>query len=488
MHKKGIIACSVFSVLILGALYSGVSFAAQTCTTDEQTGQVTCTNSATASVTVAAACSFSRTSGSGEYSGILANNASVEVTGSTFSTTCNDSGGYALYAIGYGNNTFGNTDLIFDNDPDNTNKITTSSSPESNTSYWQMKLAAGAENHPVLENGYGSYSAVPSTYTKVASYASADMGTAQTVTATYKAAASATQPAGTYTGAVKYTMVHPGTMPTPIKLIDDLEYMQDFATLTNAEKTSVLNSMEAETTYTLKDKRDEQEYTMAKLKDGKVWMTENLNLAGGTLLSSDTTDFDASYNLPTDRGWQSDGGLPASSASAFDDIDNYGYIYNTGNDTDVCSSPGCYSYYSWDVATVGSGRNITQGNTDASYSVCPKGWRLPKSRTTSATDWRTASDFYGLAHLYGLDSTISTSENDGDFNINAGPGTIPNFLLTGFYNRSGFNVGNSYGDYWSATYNSNPNSLILNFDATGVRSASAQYKWLGFAVRCVLRE
>ena len=211
MHKKGIIACSVFGVLVLGALYSGASFAVQTCTTDEQTGQVTCTNSATASVTVAAACSFSRTTGSGEYTGILANNASVEVTGSTFSTTCNDPGGYAIYAIGYGNNTFGNTDLIFDNDPDNANKITTSSNPGSNTSYWQMKLAAGTGNHPVLENGYGSYSAVPSTYTKVASYASADMGTAQTVTATYKAAASATQPAGTYTGAVKYTMVHPNT-------------------------------------------------------------------------------------------------------------------------------------------------------------------------------------------------------------------------------------------------------------------------------------
>ena len=211
MHKKGIIVCSVFGVLVLGALYSGASFAAQTCTTDEQTGQVTCANSATASVTVAAACSFSRTTGSGEYTGILANNASVEVTGSTFSTTCNDSGGYAIYAIGYGNNTFGNTDLIFDNDPDNANKITTSSNPGSNTSYWQMKLAAGAENQPVLENGYGGYSAVPSAYTKVASYASADMGTAQTVTATYRAAASATQPAGTYTGAVKYTMVHPNT-------------------------------------------------------------------------------------------------------------------------------------------------------------------------------------------------------------------------------------------------------------------------------------
>ena len=74
-----------------------------------------------------------------------------------------------------------------------------------------MKLTSGVENQPVLENGYGNYSVVPSTYTKVASYASADTGTAQTVAATYKAAASSTQPAGTYTGAVKYTMVHPNT-------------------------------------------------------------------------------------------------------------------------------------------------------------------------------------------------------------------------------------------------------------------------------------
>lgn len=181
------------------------------------------TSSANASVTVSAACSFNVTRAAGYdnekgYTDTLANNASTEITGSTFTTICNDSSGYAIYAIGYGNNTLGETDLISANGSSN---ITSSSNPASGTSYWQMKLTAATDNQPVLENGYENYSAVPSTYTKVASYssitdpASSSTRTGQAVTAHYKAYASSTQPADTYTGVVKYTMVHPGTITAP---------------------------------------------------------------------------------------------------------------------------------------------------------------------------------------------------------------------------------------------------------------------------------
>ena len=53
-------------------------------------------------------------------------------------------------------------------------------------------------------------------------------------------------------------------------------------------------------TFTAYDKRDEQAYTIAKLKDGKYWMTTNLNLAGGTTITSDDSDLaeGASYTLP----------------------------------------------------------------------------------------------------------------------------------------------------------------------------------------------
>ena len=73
-------------------------------------------------------------------------------------------------------------------------------------------------------------------------------------------------------------------------------------------------------TATVKDKRDQQDYTIAKLADNKYWMVENLNLAGGTALSSTDTDFESTYTLPTTDGWTTNNGklvLPASSTSGF---------------------------------------------------------------------------------------------------------------------------------------------------------------------------
>ncbi|MBR3353561.1 InlB B-repeat-containing protein, partial [Candidatus Saccharibacteria bacterium] len=48
-------------------------------------------------------------------------------------------------------------------------------------------------------------------------------------------------------------------------------------------------------TATVYDSRDQQQYTIAKLADGKYWMTTNLNLAGGTALSADDTDVTSTY-------------------------------------------------------------------------------------------------------------------------------------------------------------------------------------------------
>ncbi|MBQ2622774.1 hypothetical protein IJG12_00400 [Candidatus Saccharibacteria bacterium] len=78
-----------------------------------------------------------------------------------------------------------------------------------------MKLATNtnATYALTLDNGFGSYSSVPATYTKVAHRDSGtDTGTSATgseLTSTYAAYMNQTQPAGTYTGQVKYTLVHP---------------------------------------------------------------------------------------------------------------------------------------------------------------------------------------------------------------------------------------------------------------------------------------
>ena len=249
-------------------------------------------------------------------------------------------------------------------------------------------------------------------------------------------------------------------------------------------------SLATEQVYTLKDSRDNQTYKVAKLKDGKCWMVENLNLAGGTKLSSDTTDFESTYSLPTDQGWKSDGSLPDSSKSGFNKA-NYAYVYNSGNKENCGASDQntpCYSYYSWDATTLGSGRTIATENEDAPYSICPKGWKLPTSRTTSATDWQTTSDFYQLAHQYGLDSTEATSESDDGFYTQAGPGTIPNFLLAGHYIYGSFDNGGSRGRYWSATSSSSTSvARYLYFNSSSVSSAGSDYRYDGFSVRCLLK-
>ena len=247
-------------------------------------------------------------------------------------------------------------------------------------------------------------------------------------------------------------------------------------------------------TATVCDVRDGETYTIAKLKDGKYWMVENLNLAGGTVLSANDTDvtsvYISSYSAGDSRLAKSGDTLvlPASDTAGFN-THNSSYVYNSGNKTN-CGANGqntpCYSYYSWDAATLGSGRTIATENTDAPHSICPKGWRLPTSRTTSATNWQTTSDFYVMAHQYGLDSTTSTSESDADFYDNAGPGTIPNFLLAGYYSNGSFEVGGSRGSYWPAVSGSNTSrTRSLYFDSSSVNSALNNTRNFGFSVRCL---
>ena len=297
-----------------------------------------------------------------------------------------------------------------------------------------------------------------------------------------------TQAAGTYTNTVNFYAV---TNPEP------LPYMQD---MTSTTLNQLLSNVEDTTT--LYDKRDGQAYTIAKLADNKYWMVDNLNIAGGTELSSTDTDFDANYTLPTTNGWTTNNGklvLPASATKndANNNLtdntqfstDNYAYVFNSGN-KENCGASGqntpCYSYYSWDASTLGSGRSISTDNTDAQYSICPKNWKLPTSRTTSATNWQTESNFYALAHQYGLDSTVMTYENDDGFYTQAGPNTIPSFLLAGRYYRGSFDVGGSVGYYWSSTsYSSAMSARYLNLYSSGVGSADGISRGYGYSVRCL---
>ncbi len=169
---------------------------------------VSSTASANASVTVAEACTFAFNNIAPHTTTLTNNNTAENVGSTTFTATCNDPSGLAIYAVGYSNNEFGNTNLI-----GSSGNIATGT--DDSSSNWSLKLN-NLEGYTAPDFLQSSYTAVPATYAKVASRNSnTTSSTTFGVNATYRFHISATQPADTYTGKVKYTMVHPASEVPP---------------------------------------------------------------------------------------------------------------------------------------------------------------------------------------------------------------------------------------------------------------------------------
>ena len=502
--------CTVLGICTLASFMLGMTTFADSTDVIDEIGieiPISCTMSGTGTNTHYA--SIPNGIYSGSYTDPSTNtNYANGIGTTTIKAFCNDNQGFSIYAIGYTDNIEGKTTLSNEQLGSTYDIITgTATGPvgSNDVSNWSMKLStitSPTPTYPIaIQNSFDNYHVVPDDYTLVAKRESAtDVGqnaVGSTLTTTYAAYISKTQPAGLYEGQVKYTMVHPYDAAAPEKPISiaDAEYLQDVNTCPA--------TLQEEQVYTLKDKRDEQEYKVAKLKDGKCWMVENLNIAGGTALSSEDTDFDSNYTLPTTNGWTVTDCklvLPASATKNTENnnltnnkefgTDNYAYVFNSGN-KENCGGSGqdipCYSYYSWDTATLGSGRSISANNADADYSICPKNWKLPTSRYTSTFNATTAqeSDFYNLATNYGM-STVVWSQSTSRFYNQAGPGTIPNFLLAGYYGNGSFRKGGSRGLFWPSTsYFDVSYARTLGFGSGNVDSGSFSSRGFGFSVRCL---
>ena len=188
-------------------------------------------------ITVPASCSFSdevisgdtahtRTVQNGQYQS--------EIGTTTFKTYCNDLSGYSVYAIGYSNDEYGNT--LMKHNSDSNNDFNTGTDTSGNTSEWAMKLIPVSGTYaPTIQSdasgSFDSYHVVPTTYTKVATFPSqtdapvdGTPGIGSAFKSTYAAWISATQPAGTYTGKVRYTLVHPANHVAPVPVSKNLYY------------------------------------------------------------------------------------------------------------------------------------------------------------------------------------------------------------------------------------------------------------------------
>ena len=207
--KKTIIFSSVVGTLTLAALL----FMAPASATDN-TDVVDEIN-----ITVPISCTMSGTGMTSHTANMSNGSYTPNIGTTTLKVFCNDTEGFAIFAAGYTGDEIGGTNStkLVNSASQVNNTISTGTATSGDTSNWAMKLAtnSSATYAVTLDNGFGAYSSVPSSYTKVAHRDSGtDIGTTATgaeLTTTYAAFVNQTQPAGTYIGKVIYTLVHPAS-------------------------------------------------------------------------------------------------------------------------------------------------------------------------------------------------------------------------------------------------------------------------------------
>lgn len=228
--------------------------------------------------------------------------------------------------------------------------------------------------------------------------------------------------------------------------------------------------------FQLTDKRDNKKYWVAKLKDGNCWMTQNLDLdLNGKTLT--TADSDVTTN------WTSTTGASAIWRDSGSDIIKY---YDPGNK--YCTDSNCSAtsssngghdhqgnYYSFNAATAGTGASVTTGGQNATSSICPKGWQLPTSNSTTNN-----KSFGKMTTSYGIGDNAA-----GSTALRA----APLYFIYGGYLGSGSlsNIG-SEGRYWSSTAISYRDSYHLCFGSSYANPSTYNYgRYYGFSIRCLVR-
>ena len=437
--KTGLYLCrytisASVSVILLGLMISTIGRITVDAYADNPATMVD-----TLSVTVDSTCHLTH-SGGGTYTKTINPGSTVTVTANTITATCNDAGGYAIYAIGYSGDSFegNNTDLI---SSDNANwNIKTDGSYQS--SFWKVRFAASGQ--ATVTSPYTTYQQIPATYAKVASYN--EYTTSGSIVPTYQISLGAGQPAGTYTGKVQYVLVNPSGAAAP----STITAMQN---LPAASCTS--------TPKQVRDTRDDHVYTVQRLLDGKCWMMENLDL-GRTGITTDLTS--SNTNLATTVTAETFNSWKKTSGSATYDAGEY--ISVSGTDSTSGTAYGTlYNYYAASAGTISGSSN----SNNASYDICPAGWRLPTGGSSG--------EFKALYAEYNSNALMRASiENSGAA-----------FALAGFFANAAPARQGSYGFYWSSTRSSDTNMYGLYLNTSNVNPAISDYRISGSAIRCVLK-
>ena len=408
------------------------------------------------SVTVPESCSLTSSVGITHTAeienGVYANN----IGETTINAFCNDAEGFSIYAVGYSGGEFGNNTMK-PSTLNDTHAIATGLATSGDTSNWAMKLTSLSENF-TLANDFGSYHLVPNDFIKVASYPSNTTTTAGVnIKSTYAAYISQAQPADSYTGKVKFIVLHPSSK-LPTTNISDLTNMQDFKSLSSDEKASVNMSMQNNTTYELVDVRDNKTYQVAKMKDGNIWMAENLDLGRTTFsdLTSENSNLAETVTATTFNSWKVTCFNCSSGGGQFNPIDG----------TDETSGIPYGTRYDFHALTGGTfdRSDYSLEGKNPEYDICPAGWRLPTAKT-----YENLYSYYNSAELFRAPI------------VNGGAA----YALTSYDEGT---PGSSSSWYWTST---TIGSYNANFISVGQSSVNLHYsagRQHGATARCIAKK
>ena len=199
----------------------------------------------------------------------------------------------------------------------------------------------------------------------------------------------------------------------------------------------------------LTDTRDTKTYTIAKLADGRCWMTQNLALGGSSSITLTPANSDVSSNFT----------IPAAQNTGSTD-------WSQNVDTlHIYQNAETYygNYYNWYTATAGTGTASLEENAVAQDSICPKGWNLP-----SRAEQRTLVDSYKLNYTGGADIAANA----------------PIYLVKSGQYLSGESIKGVVGYYWSSTAKNQPQGYVMVLGGTNVE-VTGWNKFFGYSVRCV---
>lgn len=166
------------------------------------------------------------TLGPGAYSGNSGSGYEDGIGKTTLTAICNDDNGFSIYAIGFTGNQYGTTTLVGETTGSAiATKVYASGDSISNWSMKLNKITDATESYNPqnlsISSGYNTWHSVPESYTKVAEYhantgsSATDVALGVKLETTYAAFVAVNQPADTYVGQVKYTMVHPYNEDAP---------------------------------------------------------------------------------------------------------------------------------------------------------------------------------------------------------------------------------------------------------------------------------